>query len=548
MPIWSQEAFVSGLGLSLLHSLWQGALLGLVGLLLHRRMKGSTPETRCGAFSVLQCTFFAAWLGTFLTLYMQGIHPAASVLPAAVAESILTGAQVSPIAAQQGADLMHLLHSLTPFLVTAWALGVCLLSLRHLGGLLFLHRLCNRDAVPCLPAWEACANRLAAQMGIGRAIVLRCSAQIDVPFAFGLFKSTILLPVSAMLGLTPEQAEALIAHELAHIARHDVFFNLVQVCMETILFYHPVVWWLSTQIRVAREQSCDDLAVQIIGDRALYARALYTLEEARASTPHLALGAKGDRSKMANKQLIQRIQRVLGVSTPEKRDPWTKGALALCAATIGLATLIPVQAYSRPAPQDPPAKKQTKVVKVNTKVMVNIKGDKIELSTTELKPDTRLKVNGKEGRFADLTPKQQQELRDVLKALPARGAMHKVTVKMLSGTDLKTIDGTNVKVFKTGAMKVLLNINGDKIELTGTELKPETRVTVNGKEGRFGDLTPKQQEQLSTAVSKIQVIHSDETSDIEEALQGLDLPDGVKKHIIIKIQDQTTDPAPTGKQ
>jgi beta-lactamase regulating signal transducer with metallopeptidase domain len=508
MPIWSQEAFVSTLGLSLLHSLWQGALLGVVGLTLQRRLKHAAPELRCGIFSLLQLTFFVVWLGTFVSLYRVAIRPMASAVDTMTGPITIAPQAFSPTLGGTSA-LLHLPQSLFTALVAAWALGVCVLSLRHLGGLLLLYRLTSTQTIPCLPAWEACAERLAVQMGIGRKILLRCSAQIEVPCAFGLFKSYVLLPASAMMGLTPGQAEALIAHELAHIARHDVFFNLVQVCMETILFYHPVVWWLSMQIRVAREQSCDDLAVQIIGDRALYARSLYALEEARAAIPQLALGAKGDPSRMTNRHLIHRIQRVLGVSGPEKRDPWAKGALALCAAAIGLATLMPLRAYSRPTQQDPPSKQET-TVKVVTKILVNINDDKIELNTTDLKPDTPVTVNGKQGRFGDLTPKQQEELQQALKkiqvpAVPFGDGQQtmKVFVQKVDGSD--SAGTSKFTIVKSGVTKILLNINGDKIELNTTDLKPDTLVKVNDKEGRFGDLTPQQQKELRQALKKVHV-------------------------------------------
>jgi len=545
MPTWSQQAFVSALGLSLLHSLWQGALLGVVGLMLRKRLKAAAPDLRCGAFSVLQLTFFVVWLGTFLSLYRVAIHPmtvAISPLIGPISPGIAT---LSP---ESGASraLAHLPPTLFPILVAAWALGVCALSLRHLGGLLLLYRLSRAVAIPCLPAWEACAERLAAQMGIGRKILLRCSAQIDVPCAFGLFKSYVLLPASAVMGLTPEQTEALIAHELAHIARHDVFFNLVQVCMETILFYHPTVWWLSTQIRVAREQSCDDLAVQIIGDRALYARSLYALEEARAAIPQLALGAKGDSSRMTNRHLIHRIQRVLGVSGPEKRDPWAKGALALCAAAIGLSTLMPLRAYSRPTQQDPPVKKET-TVKIMTNILMNINGDKIELTTTDLKPDTLVKVNGKEGRFGDLTLTQQKQLRDAVDnlhvlAIPTGDGQHNVKVKVIKG-DSPDGEKFSKVIFSKSDMKMVLNINGDKIELNGTDLKPETRLKVNGKEGRFGDLTPLQQKQLAEAVQKAHIktiLMGDGAANAGFIVHKGDGPDGAKFSTIMISKDGGT--------
>jgi beta-lactamase regulating signal transducer with metallopeptidase domain len=550
MLIWSQEAFVSALALSLLHSLWQGALVGLAGLALHKRLKQAAPELRCGAFTALQLTFLAVWLGTFLCLYVQSAHSMAAMFSGPTG-SISAEYRVPILALAEMPAPMRLLQSLSPMLVAAWAIGVCTLSLRHLGGLLLLHRLCSAATMPCQPTWEACAKRLTAQMGIGRKVLLRCSEQIDVPFAFGLFKSTILLPASALMGLAPEQAEALIAHELAHIARHDLVFNFVQVCVETVLFYHPVVWWLSTQIRVAREQRCDDLAVQMIGDRALYARALYSLEEARGAIPQLALGAKGDNSKMANWHLIHRIQRVLGVSGPEKRDPWAKGAPALCAAAIGLATLMPLQAYSRPTPQEKVVQttvKQTKTqqgseVTTVTKVQVNIKGDKIELATTTPTADTPLKVNGQEKRFGDLTAQQQKELTQALKAVHVRTGRHRVNVKVHKGANSTSVDVKQNG--ETRVLKIRLNLHGDKIEFNTVTLTPDTLVTVNGKEGRFGDLTAQQQKELQAAVADIHILSASDGTDVEEGHPGAEASGHGKSETIIKVRKVKSSPPPT---
>ena len=520
--IWFQGAFVSAMALTLLHSLWQGALIGLLGLALDARLKRSSPDTRCGAFSLLLLAFFALWIGTFCYFSEAQTHPAVT------ADGVLTGGLHQPlmnitsaITSDQATvpPRMPILQSVFPALVACWTLGVCVLSLRHLGGLLLLSRLSRTATVPCPPAWEDCMARMAARMGIRRRIRLRCSTDIDVPYAFGLFRSSILLPFSAMTGLAPEQVEALIAHELAHLARRDVLLNLVQVCLETVLFYHPVVGWLSTQIRAAREQHCDDLALQVIGDRALYARALYSLEESRASIPHLALGAKGDASAMTNTHLLRRIQRVLGVSVPDRRDPWLKGALALGAAALGLATFLPVHAYS-PAPGSkpsdaPPANQPPTAPVLSTMaILLDIDGDKIELSGTGLTPDTLLKVNGKEGRFGDLTPQQQKQLRKAVKDIPAVDIQSLVNEAMSKTSNGGAANGGNsdptVQVFH--AMTFRLDLNGDKVELHSTDLTPDTPLKVNGKEGRFGDLTPQQQKQLQEAMKNVSASVATSTS------------------------------------
>jgi len=115
----------------------------------------------------------------------------------------------------------------------------------------------------------------------------------------------ILLPPATALGLTPRQLEAVVAHELAHIRRHDYIVNILQMIMETLFFYHPAVWWTSNRIRVERELCCDDLAITACGDPLCYAQALTRIAATLVPAPSVALGA-------ASGSLRLRIQRLLG--------------------------------------------------------------------------------------------------------------------------------------------------------------------------------------------------------------------------------------------
>ena len=547
MWLWSQDAFVSAMALSLLHSLWQGALLGIVGLALHARLTRATPDTRYGVFSLLLFTFFAVWLGAFCWLYADAASP--RIVSADIPIRLAFSQQSAPASAFVTHSVVRpLLQSVAPWLVAVWAGGVCLLSLRCLGGFLLLRRLCRMETALCLPEWEDCAARMAAKMGIRRKIVLRGTTRLDVPCAFGLLKSTILLPVSVMLGLPPEQAEALIAHELAHLARHDVWFNLVQVCMETLLFYHPVVWWFSGQIRIAREQRCDDLAVEVVGSRALYARALYSLEEARTSLPQVALGAKGSASAMAGRHLLVRIRRVLGVSSLEKREPWAKGALALGAATFGLAALLPLRTHF-PLIQSPaksgaaPFTKQKPLPQTVAMSLPNRSSDKFALVAIRRKSAAQGKVPGQESRSSAL-PLPQQRSGKAAWNLRASDAKPAAAVKINHGASkglpalprkvndkegpsdaltaqqpqplpakLPVSDANNL-IAKAGghegaftsasvSAKILIDLNGDKIELAGTDLMPDTAIEVNGEEERFGDLNAARRQQIQQAMQAI---------------------------------------------
>ena len=131
-------------------------------------------------------------------------------------------------------------------------------------------------------AWVATLDDLRHRLGVSRPVRLLKSALVEVPTVIGWFRPVILLPAATLSGLTPGQLEAILAHELAHVRRLDYLVNAFQCLVETLMFYHPIAWWISRCIREERENCCDDLVVEVCGDRLGYARALVTLEGLRA--------------------------------------------------------------------------------------------------------------------------------------------------------------------------------------------------------------------------------------------------------------------------
>jgi hypothetical protein len=136
----------------------------------------------------------------------------------------------------------------------------------------------------------------------------------------------IILPVAAVAQLPPAQVEAILAHELAHVRRHDYLVNLLQRLAEAVLFYHPAIWWISARVREEREHCCDDLAIEICGDRDSYALALAELETQRTTSPVLGLAA-------TDGPLLNRIRRILQVSGSE-RIPAPNWTLTLALAAV----------------------------------------------------------------------------------------------------------------------------------------------------------------------------------------------------------------------
>jgi hypothetical protein len=165
-----------------------------------------------------------------------------------------------------------------------------------------------RDNEPLEAAWLETLNDLRLRLGVSRPVRLLKSALVEVPTVIGWLRPVILVPAAALSGLTPRQLEAVLAHELAHVHRHDYLVNAFQCLVETLMFYHPVAWWISRCIREERENCCDDLVIEVCGDRLLYARALAAMEGLRGELPDLAFAASGG-------SLLNRIRRLLGVSS-----------------------------------------------------------------------------------------------------------------------------------------------------------------------------------------------------------------------------------------
>ncbi|HVW02409.1 MAG TPA: M56 family metallopeptidase, partial [Planctomycetaceae bacterium] len=195
------------------------------------------------------------------------------------------------------------------WIVSAWMAGIALASMRPCLGWITLRRLrrVGRMAVPDHIA--DLLQALARQLRVRQAVEVALSSLVEVPVAIGWLRPLVLLPASAVVGLTPAQLQAVLAHELAHIRRHDFLVNVLQTIFETLFFHHPAVWWVSSRLRQEREHCCDDLALELCPDRKEYARMLLSLEELRTVIP--ALSIRGG-------ALSDRVRRILGSPRPDR--------------------------------------------------------------------------------------------------------------------------------------------------------------------------------------------------------------------------------------
>jgi beta-lactamase regulating signal transducer with metallopeptidase domain len=341
MTTLAEHPALLALGWTLLHSLWQVAGLGLLAWVGLRLLRGRSPGARYG----LACAALALMLALPVATWFL-------LLPA-LAEPVqeLAGAAPKVTEAHGFEALRAALDPLLPWALALWGLGVAFMSLRLLGGWVWMQRLRRRWAEPAPAPWPERVRILAARLGVPGPVAILRSLAVDAPMVIGWIRPVILVPAAAFAGLAPAALEAVLAHELEHIRRHDYLVNLLQSVVEALLFYHPAAWWLSRQIRTEREHCCDDAAVALCGDPVLYARALASLEDLRAAdlpNPTLALAANGG-------NLMNRIKRIILPKLPPS-SAGRAGLLAVLAVSaLGAATGMTLNQNPPPAPSAPPA-------------------------------------------------------------------------------------------------------------------------------------------------------------------------------------------------
>ncbi|KAA9340186.1 M56 family metallopeptidase [Adhaeribacter soli] len=344
----SQEV-VQALGWTILHSLWQGALVALALSVLLLFLNRQSAQVRYFISVTALFTTLALAVITFFSLYRS---PAPET--AKQATTAFSAGNATILVSKTETVWFENLFSTTffsayfekhlPLLVTLWFMGLLVMALRMLGGLAYVQRIKNYQTKPLGDRWQNKLHALQQELGMKKPVKLLESLQVKVPMAIGYLKPVILVPVGAINGLSEKQVEAILAHELAHIYRHDYVFNLIQSLVETIFFYHPGMWWISATVRAERENCCDDIAITLCGDSLTFAGALAELEEMNyAAGPALAMALGGRKGS-----LLSRIKRL--VSQPKRSASFTEGFLAACIVMVSLS-MVSLSAMAKFGPE-----------------------------------------------------------------------------------------------------------------------------------------------------------------------------------------------------
>lgn len=351
---------IDAIGWTLIHFIWQGAVVAGSLMACNWVLVRHRPEFRYAAASGAMILLLLSPGITFSLIYpgpMDSNQYAGGerlVRHGSVTgvrqhrEPIAETATVRGPANWRPVDrLVAWLDSMVPLFVGLWLTGAMLLSLHTTIAWTYLQYVRRRSS-PHAQVWVARARKLAGELLVRRQVCLRQSNLVDVPTVVGWIRPYILLPADLPVDLPTQQIKALLIHELIHIRRHDYLVNLLQALTETLLFFHPAIWWVSHRMRVEREYCCDDAAAGAAGGATNYAQALLALERRRNHHPRFATAA-------SDGFLLGRMRRILVISqsTQSQRRPNmlllpSFFFILLASLFAGLGSVTPVSAQISP--------------------------------------------------------------------------------------------------------------------------------------------------------------------------------------------------------
>lgn len=351
---------IGDIGWTLVQFLWQGLVVAALLYLILPICRGPVARHNWSLGALVTMAF--APVVTFL--FIHGGHGASLVMSGTATNSATFGGDATaPVS---------LPPSWISWLVVAWLAGVGLLSLRALGGWYVAETLRRHETLALSAGLLVRFRALQQRAALSWPVQFLQSARVTVPVVVGWFRPVILIPLAAITGFTPQQLDALILHELAHIRRLDAFINIVLIAAETILFYHPAIWWVTRRIRIEREHCCDDFAVSLCGSATLYVEALASLETWKGTHMH-ALAANGGTLK-------DRAARLLGSPTNPRRFSLSAMAglafLGVVATSVTMAQTAQTahqsfairvvdESVGADAPQGPPGEDRVQILGTN---------------------------------------------------------------------------------------------------------------------------------------------------------------------------------------
>jgi bla regulator protein BlaR1 len=339
------EPYLLALGWMIVHALWQIAGVGLILWLSLRFFgkKSAAFKYRLSISALLLITVLA--LVTFIyAIPESGMIPSHAIAnPEDAAQWQQTSSDHLIEASSDWMIVSKRIENWLPTLVQVWFLGAMLFLVRLATSLADIRNLRQKQHDTAESIWQQVLDKQLTSLKMSQPVQLLKSIHVDMPMTYGVWKPVILIPAALFFQLSPLQLEAIIAHELSHIKRHDYLVNLIQSVLEVLFFFHPIFWWINKTAKEQRENACDDLAISMgISPKDLAFGLTNVLNYAKNPTPEIAMAAAKSENPTLN-----RIKRIMGVKTSSSQ-PTTITSMTMMITLLLGATLM-VGASDKPA-------------------------------------------------------------------------------------------------------------------------------------------------------------------------------------------------------
>lgn len=336
------EQMINALGWNLLHIIWQGFLLAIVLAVVLLIFRKSAARLRY-ALSYLSLILFVGFSLYNFSYNLNNTHTDSS---SKIIKYSDTPQEVSQDRAKEtGATLFSTnnfqrrlkkvidgIDRYFPIMVNLWLIGIIIFALKFIFGALHVKQLRNAHQQNISEKWMNRFHSIENKLGVNRPIRYLESKLIHIPLVIGYFKPVVLVPVEMLTGMPAKQIEAVIAHEIAHIQRHDYLMNIIQTLIETMFFFHPAVWYISSQIRKERENCCDDMAVAVCNESITYVKALVSIQELTTEKHYTAVAFSGNK-----KHLLNRIKRI--IMKPKSKSNFSDRMIPALIVLLGVLAL-----------------------------------------------------------------------------------------------------------------------------------------------------------------------------------------------------------------
>ncbi|MEL6560777.1 MAG: M56 family metallopeptidase [Bacteroidota bacterium] len=305
--------FLSGLGHTILHSLWLVTIIAAVAFTLLKSFKLTAKEKYDVVFAAQLLSFASVIL---LFFWSQNTVTSSVVL---MADHAPVNQVIEPIAdesemVQPSNAFLWNGFAYSRYLGCFWLAGLLLLSVWRFMSWRFTMRLRNTGLLAIPENWQERFNQMVERMNFSRKVAIHTSTKVVSPIMIGYLKPLILVPMGFFSDLAPAEIEAVILHELAHIKRKDYLHLFIQQIINLIMFYHPAIWLLDKMAKQERENACDDYVVDTTGDPKTYVKALGTLQLNFSKTQNkMAMNLLNDKNDVLN-----RLKRLLGEEPRQK--------------------------------------------------------------------------------------------------------------------------------------------------------------------------------------------------------------------------------------